>query len=385
MLLIFRFLKGYLRVLFKCNAEKVLNLTAQNGITLWDTKLLKNGIEGYISVRDFKKLAYLKRPKGFKVHILRRYGLPFKIKSNKRKVRLLFCLGVFFGTLMFFSQFIWSVEIVGNKTTPDKVIFDALAEIGISEGVLKSKINPKINREQLLLKTDTLSWCSLNIEGSRLTVNVSEIKEEKHSDTPVNLVADFDGIIRKINITSGNCLVKVGDTVAKGDILVSSIKETADSTKFVTASGEIIAEITTEFTKEDKFLQRYTQPQGQPKRKRVLEIFTLKIPLYLGKEVYDYESTSTVKDATLFGQKLPIKIYEKEFIPLKNFEKTLNEPELEAKLKSDLERELSAKGIKDYKIIESSTRKIDQGLQLKTLIKAQINIASAKEIHISSE
>ena len=44
MLLIFRFLKGYLRVLFKCNAEKVLNLTAQNGITLWDTKLLINGI-----------------------------------------------------------------------------------------------------------------------------------------------------------------------------------------------------------------------------------------------------------------------------------------------------------------------------------------------------
>ena len=153
----------------------------------------------------------------------------------------------------------------------------------------------------------------------------------------------------------------------------------------MTASGEIIAEITTEFTKEDKFLQHYTQPQGQPKRKRVLEIFTLKIPLYLGKEVYDYESTSTVKDATLFGQKLPIRIYEKEFIPLKSFEKTLKEPELEAKLKADLERELSAKGIKDYKIIESSTREIDQGLQLKTLIKAQINIASAKEIHISSE
>lgn len=385
MLLIFRFFNGYLRVFFKCNAEKVLNLAALNGITFWDTKLYKNGIEGYISVRDFKRLAYLKRPKGLRVHILRRYGLPFKIKSNKRKVRLLLCLTVFFGTLFFLSQFIWSIEIVGNKNTPDEVIFKALKEIGINEGVWKSNINPKINREQLLLKTDTLSWCSLNIEGSHLTVNVSEITEGRHTDTPVNLVADYDGIIKKINITSGNCLVKVGDTVAKGDIMVSSIKETAESTKFVAASGEIIAEITAEFTIEDKFLQRYTLPQGKLKRKRVLEIFTLKIPLYLGREVYDYESSSTVENATLFGQKLPIRIYEKEFMPLKSLEKTLTQAELEEKLESDLEKELLAKGIKDYEIIESAAEEIDQGLQLKALIRAQINIASAKEIHISPE
>lgn len=381
---IFRFIFGYLKVAFYSGAENALNLTAKNSISFWDTKLISNGIEGYISIKDFKKIAYLQRPKGMRVHILGRYGLPFKIKSNKRKVRTLTFLITFFGLLIFLSRFIWSVEIVGNEKTPDSVILSALNELGIGEGTPIKNITPKINREQLLLKVNSLSWCSLNVEGSHLTVNVSEITEKEKNDMPTNLVAEFDGTIKKINVITGNCVVKVDDTVAKGDVLVSGISETPDGTKFVVSKGEIIAETISEFTVSDTFLQTYTEPTGKTKIKRVLDFFTFKIPLYLGSEVNKYESETEVKNATLFGAKLPIRIYEKEFAFTNTYTKTLTEAELLEKLNCDLESLLREKGFENFEIIERKTQITNDTIALKALVKGQINIALSKEIQISA-
>ena len=65
---------------------------------------------------------------------------------------------------------------------------------------------------------------------------------------PTNLKAAADGIIKRIDVTSGNCIVKVGDTVAKGDILVSGMEERADGTKFVHSAGRVTAVIEREVT-----------------------------------------------------------------------------------------------------------------------------------------
>ena len=49
---------------------------------------------------------------------------------------------------------------------------DICSDMGIEIGTKKSKINPKQQRQVLLLKAEELSWASLNIEGSKLTINV---------------------------------------------------------------------------------------------------------------------------------------------------------------------------------------------------------------------
>ena len=56
MLYLYRLAVGYLRVLFYGdNSERILDLTAKNRITLWDSRLVKNGIESSITVKDFKE------------------------------------------------------------------------------------------------------------------------------------------------------------------------------------------------------------------------------------------------------------------------------------------------------------------------------------------
>ena len=93
MIWIYRYIIGNLRVHFFGDfSEKALNLTVSNGINIWNSKLVKNGIETNISVRDFKRLRKIIRNSGIRVHIIKRYGLPFIINKNRMRLGIAFGL-----------------------------------------------------------------------------------------------------------------------------------------------------------------------------------------------------------------------------------------------------------------------------------------------------
>ncbi len=315
MLFLYRFFCGFLKVEFYgIYPEKVLNLCAKNGINMWSAKYKKQKIRCKIIAGDFLRLRKILRKSGIRVNILEKRGFPFFIKKYNKRFGILVGLIVFFSFLQIMSGYIWIIDVVGNEAVNDSEIISACEEIGIKQGTRKSKISPKADAQELLLKNDKLAWGSLNIEGCRLTVNVTEITEKAvNSATATNLVATQDGVIKHIDVKSGNCIVKVGDIVRKGDVLVSGIIENLSGTRFVQSRGEIIAETETEITLEERFVKKEALPNGKVKTKRVIEFFTLKIPLYLGAEKGLYETENSVWQFKLFGQNLPIKIYTKKF------------------------------------------------------------------------
>ena len=66
-------------------------------------------------------------------------------------------------------------------------------------------------------------------------------------DTGVcNVVADRDCVIREINVTSGVAVVKPGDVVKRGDVLISGTVESEFGTELVHASGSVIGETAAE-------------------------------------------------------------------------------------------------------------------------------------------
>ncbi len=316
MLFLYRLFLGILDIeIYGIFPEKVLNLCEKNKISIWNIRFKKGKICCKINVKDFKKLPKIFKKQGVRLHIIKRLGFPFFTNKYKRR------FGVFAGVLIFIillnylSTFVWVVKVEGNNTADDKEILSQCSEIGITEGISHKKFDFKIKAQELLLKSDKLSWASFNIEGCVLTLNVTEITEKDNTDTLAqNLVADSDGIITHIDVSVGNCVVKVGDTVNKGDVLVSGIIENEQGTKFVKSRGKIIAEtiITETLTQNYKFKE--TVLTGKQKSKTVLEIFTFKIPLYLGSEKGKYDSEYNVKNLTLFDRPLPIKLYKKRFI-----------------------------------------------------------------------
>ena len=385
MLFIFRYIKGYLTVLF-CGefSEKILNLAAMHRISLWDSHLTKKGIESCISVSDFRKLRYIIRKSGIKVHIKEKRGLPFKINYNRKRSGLLlgFCLALIFLKIM--SSYIWVIDVKGNNKVSEQEILSVCDEIGINAGIKSRSVNTKTQRERMLLKIEGLAWASLNIEGCKLTVNVTETKKEKQDkSSPSNLKAKADGIIKKIDITSGNCIVKTGDTVKTGDVLVSGIIENADGTHFVTSQGTVTAITERSITVDGDFIENKLCENGKIKRKSVLEFFSIKIPLFLGAETEPYNQSFETKTATLFGQKLPIKLYTKEFKFKQNYKKVYSKESLTEKLFETVKKQLKEENVDNYNITDYKITEKKDSLSLNAIISAEENIAYSENILFS--
>lgn len=384
MLWFVRYIGGYLRVIFYGEyPERVLNLAVNNRIFLWNSKLTSEGMEVCIPVKDFKKMRHIVKNSGLKFKICEKKGLPFKTKKHQKRYGIAVGIVLSFLALTLMSRYIWIIDVTGNKIVADTEIISALEEIGIKEGIKISDVNAKNQREKLLLKLDSLAWASLNIEGCKLTVNVSEIKDKKPDNIKANnLVASQDGIIEKINVTSGNCVVKKGDTVKKGDLLVSGIIELKSGTKFVRSAGEVIAATERKIEVSGKYTQKIITESGASKQKCVLDFFALKIPLYIGNESREYVGYTKKEELFIFGQKMPIALHRKEFRFTEELTVTYNPKKLEEKLQEEVELKLKKQGIDEYNVIEKTIVETNEGVTLTEIIGAKENVAVSEDLII---
>ena len=345
MLYLYRFFCGILEVeFFGIYPEKIINLCAKNRIAVWNVHYGNNKIRLFITVKDFKRLPKILKRSGLRLHILNKTGFPFFINRYKRRFGIFAGIVIFFAVLQFMSGFIWIIEVEGNKTVTDREILAICEEIGIKIGVKRNSIDTKNTPQDLLLKTDKLSWGSFNIEGCKLTVNVTEIVPKTEDNTvATNLKAAKDGIIEKIDVTSGNPVVKVGDIVKKGDLLVSGITETMRDTKFVHSIGTVTAKTEETITLFEPFIKKTETLTGKTAKRRVLEVFGIKIPLYIGKEKGNFKTETDCKNLKLLSQNIPIKIYTKKFIFVKKENLTRDYNELCQQLRERLEKESKTK------------------------------------------
>lgn len=379
MLFLYRFFCGVLGVEFSgIYPEKVLNLCTKNKISIWSAKFKNGKINCKITVKDFLKLPKILRKSGIRVHILKKSGFPFFIKRYSKRFGIFTGFILFFAVLYMMSGYIWIIDVVGNTKTATSEILNVCEQIGIKTGVKASSISAKNAAQQLLLKTDTLAWSSFNIEGCRLTVNVTEIKEKPEDNSKAtNLKASADGIITHIDVKAGNCLVKVGDVVKKGDILVSGIIESENNTKFVHSIGTITAKTETELTLEEPLKKRKSYPTGKVKQKSVLEFFTLKIPLYLGGETEQYGCEIKEKSLRIFGQNSPLKIYTKKFV----FERCETVTQSLDDAKNELLKKLQEECTGDIK--QKAFREFDGKLFLDAIVIEKKNIAVSENLIFS--
>ncbi len=382
---LFRYIKGYLRLRFSGDfSERILNLCARNSATLWEIEKGKSGeLFANVSIRDFRKMRTIRAKSGVRVKIIKKNGAPFIVRKYSKRVGFVLGIIVFLFLLNFLSGYIWKIEVSGNEKVNESLILNTCSELGITEGTKIEKIDTNKAKEQLLIKLNGLAWASFNIEGCRLTVEVSEIKNSAQNENePSNLLAKVDGVIRHINIKSGNCLVKVGDAVVKGDVLVNGIIEFSESgTKSkVKSKGEIIAETKRTFTvavskKQIKSVTGQTQTT-----KRVLSFFSVNIPLYLGETKEPFVCKTEVNNLKLFGEKIPISITKKIFYPTKEIEINLTEDEAKKIGAEKINNTLKNGSFKEFSLLNEDFKSTNDEFILTQTFKCEENIVYEEKI-----
>ncbi len=387
MLNLLRFLTGYITVCFSGdNCERMLNLCAKHSVKLWNLRFNKGKIIGNIKAKDFYLLRKIRPERNIKIHILHKHGLLFKTVKYKKRFGFFVGICIFFLIIEFLSLFIWNIEISGNNLIKDTKLLRSCEEIGVKIGTKVMDIDTLRSAQKLLIKQKGLAWASFNIEGSKLTINVTEIKnpKEEAEELPSNLIASFDGEIEKIDVTSGNVLVKIGDTVQKGDVLVSGIIESQNSTCFVSSKGVIEGRTERKITVKGDYIQKHKIPTGKIKKRLVIEVFSIKIPLYFGEEKSDFISKYSSKRFRLFGEKLPIIKHEKTMEITEETTVVYTEDELLENLKEKLNLKIENCGFEIIKVGELEAQLTDKGITLSKSVFCKENIAQKQPILINS-
>ena len=205
--------------------ERFLNLLAKNKISFWNMQRIDIGVLRLcMPISDYFKIHDIARRSMCHVHILKKIGFPFFARRFKKRLALIIGLFIFSFAAWILTSFIWVIDISGCKTVDPDLIYKHLSYNGVKIGAYANNIDYAALKNDILLNIPDLINITVNINGSHANVTVRErthAPEILDYDTPSNIIADCDGIITSIAVTSGTPEVKIGDTVMRGDLLAS--------------------------------------------------------------------------------------------------------------------------------------------------------------------
>lgn len=334
MLSILRFLRGYVRVyLWGFSPERFMNLCNNHGIELWDVEPAGEGYEFYMHIKGFLGCKDFLRKTKTRVVIRNKLGLPFLLfRYRKRKLFFAGLLGCFLA-LFIATRFIWAFEISGNRQFTEDMFLAFLKSQQVYYGMSIEGLDIDRFEKTLREEYDYIIWASAKIEGTKLHVMIKENDMERTGETETaesgDIRAAASGTVVSMVTRAGVPLVKPGDTVEEGEILISGIipimndDETLRTYHETRADGDVVIESLFPYTDElslkyDKKIYTGNRQRipilgmgekeiklGSVKLKEAYEILSVRKPVRLFDNLYlpviyghnDYIGYETVKSA----------------------------------------------------------------------------------------
>ncbi len=178
-------------------------------------------------------------------------GLPGFIRRNRYRVGT--ALGLFAVLFMYFflGTRVWDVRIVGSVSLPEHEIRRALEDAGLYVGAGWTDTDKSEIQNRVLEELDEVGWISINRVGGVAYVELLPAVGGTDEDKPLayaNIVASSDCVITSITVKQGKAVVAVGDTVRKGDLLISGIVEGEQGVSLCRAEGVVEGECAVEIS-----------------------------------------------------------------------------------------------------------------------------------------
>lgn len=393
LLRLWNYIKGYVIIIVEGYfLEKFVNICTRRQIFLWDLKKRKNSTMSMkLSIKGFKMLRPIAKKTGCRVRIMRKRGVPFVLYRYKRRKTFIAGAVLFVFLFYFMSSFVWSIEVDGNKKISTETIIDRVYQLGVKPGALKYRIDAHDVASKLMLDVNELSWVSVVIKGTKVKIEIAEGVEKPKlvkKDSPCDIVATKDGVIKSIFVKSGLEAVKVGETVKKGQVLISGtvpVKNQEDNPRVLHAIGDVNARTWYDAreTVQTKIFEKLRT--GSKKDYFSLVLFSKKIDLFHTSSPFgDYDKVDIEKSLSI-GEDfvLPFGIVIERYYENSVLEKEMTLDEAKKIAANNAYKKVAENIPIDAKLVESSVNfveKEDGQIIAEAVIECMENIGSEREI-----
>ena len=292
--------------------EKLLTEAMKNGLSISFPRKSGYTMRGTVQAAEYRSLCKIARRLGLKMRIEKKHGIYFTLKRHRDKIG--FAAGAIFAAavVLFLNLFVWEINISGNKAVSSEEIMATLANSGLKTGTLRTAHDARKIEWNIMNDNKEIAWATVNIQGCCVNVVVSETRQEAEmkydDDKPVNIIAAKYGVIRKMDVFDGQGVVKVGDAVMKGDLLVSATFEDRHGKLTLKHSrARVMAETDYEITVEFPLEQVIETTGGVKKSVKGIEIMGLSIPLGSSRGCEELPEEKEEKELYFLWIRLPVK------------------------------------------------------------------------------
>ena len=267
-------------------AGEIVNLCRTGGIFYRDFTFRGDYAEWICTLRHASRLREACRARGIPLVTAASCGLPALLRRYRRRYGIFAGVLLFCGILFCSGRVVWSVRVDGNRTLSDSAVIERLARCGLSVGDRIGELDTAIVENRVLIESDDISWISINLSGTVARVELREAipYEESEDYAAANLVAARSGTVELFEDVRGNIAVKIGDTVAEGELLVGGLYQIpTGGFRYTCARGRVLARTQRSFETEIPF--RYE------KKTYTGEVLVEKYLIFFKKEVKFFGNT----------------------------------------------------------------------------------------------
>ena len=385
---IWNYLRGYAIIIVKgLKIERFINLAVVNNIYIWDIeKLDYTTVQAKIGLENFRRLRHIVRKTDSSVSILSKRGFPFIIRNIRRRRLFYFSLFLICVFIYAMSSFVWMIEITGAKDIDNENILRCLYNEGLKEGSWKGRLDIRHIENRVLINMPELSWIGIQIKGTKAIVEVVEKSEGppliSRTDA-CDIVAAKDGVITKLLVLSGDPLVKDGDSVRKGQKLVTGtiLRENLEPRQ-IHSLAKVSARTWYEDAEEIPLQQIEFKPTGKVARQYKLKLLDKELSRKRSVNFKDFNEYIEERYLISLGDYVfPIKLVEYRFEELEPRLKTLMVDEAKDKCTERLNARIKLRIPEDAVILD---RKIDYYTDKKS-VKAKISVEVLEDIGVKQK
>lgn len=296
--------RGYVRFYVNGQAqEKFLNEAARARIPLWQIVRSGQKTTACAPCARYRQLSRTARACGVRLRVCQRRGIPFLLQKMRARPGIPLGLLLFVTVQVILSGFVWQINVYGNTQVQSDRILQIAQSAGVHIGAPHSLLDTDAVRSALLRQLPELAWVGVNRLGARFDIEVRERSLQPEMvpvDEPCNLKARTGGVIWRVQAEDGFSVVRAGDVVQAGDLLVEGLRQDATGATILHhARGQVLAVTAHSFTYVQPFTYTVQQDTTHTVVRRRLLLFGMSLPLTFSQAPKDGVYRRTVRDEPL--------------------------------------------------------------------------------------
>ena len=182
------------------------------------------GVTAICYGRDYKSIARQAKLFQCRTKILKREGAYYKVRNILKRKGAICGVAMVFLCVFLFSNIIWRVDVISPDESLKKDVYSLLYTNDVCAGSIFSENINKAVRQKIFMDVENVGYVTLNFHKGILTCKIDPaISPPSYlkNQTDGNITATESGVIDDLRVYSGFSKVTAGQSVYKGDILVS--------------------------------------------------------------------------------------------------------------------------------------------------------------------